>query len=535
MPEFLRVVQGKLIVSCQAQEGDAFHGPENMARFARAAVEGGAAAIRANGPADVRAIRQAVPAPVLGIQKVPVDDGRVLITPSFEDALALVEAGAAAVALDCTARGQRYGALERLRRIKAELGVPVAADIATLEEALAAAHAGADAVLSTMRGYTLETARVTAFEPAFIKQLVSSVEVPVIAEGRIWTLEQARAALENGAHAVVVGTAITRPREITAHFASALAEWAGRQLHNYIGLDLGGTNIKFGVVSGQGEFHFSGAVPTPAREGPEAVLERVKQVARECLERAQGLAIRAVGVATGGWVNPSTGEVIYATGNLPEWTGMRLGAELESTLGLPVFVENDANALAVAEKHFGAARGADNFICLTLGTGVGGGCYAGGRLNRGGHFLANALGHVLVEPGGLPCTCGQRGCLEVYANAAALLRYAGETRFASAKDVITTAHVGDSASRQAIRTLVGYLARGCASLVHVLDPELLVLGGGLAEGNQLLLEWLPQELDQRTAARHCRRLEVRLSALGYCGGVAGAAAVARERIRADAR
>jgi len=224
MPEFLRVVQGKLIVSCQAREGDAFQGPENMVRFARAAVEGGAAAIRANGPADVRAIRQAVSVPVLGIEKRPLDDGQILITPSFADAAALVEAGAAAVALDCTARGQRYGALERLRRIKAELGVPVAADIATLEEALAAAHAGADAVLSTMRGYTAETARVTAFEPVFIKQLVSSVELPVIAEGRIWTLEQARAALENGAHAVVVGTAITRPHETTAHFASALAE-----------------------------------------------------------------------------------------------------------------------------------------------------------------------------------------------------------------------------------------------------------------------------------------------------------------------
>src|SRR5581483_1687076 len=135
---------GRLIVSCQAPDADVFRDSESMARFARAAAAGGAGGIRANSPEDVRAIRQAVAIPVIGLQKRLQPDGKPLITPSFEDAKALVEAGAAIVAVDCTIRGQRTGALERLRRIRKELSVPVLADIATIEEAVAAQVAGAD-------------------------------------------------------------------------------------------------------------------------------------------------------------------------------------------------------------------------------------------------------------------------------------------------------------------------------------------------------------------------------------------------------
>ncbi len=193
-----------------------------MANFAIAAVEGGAAAIRARGPDDVRAIRGAVAVPILGIAKLPQDDGRTLITPTFESAQELVDAGADMIALDVTARGQRYGALERLARIRRELGVPVMADIATLEEALSAAKAGAAFVLSTMRGYTAETASVYSFDVPFLRELAARSTVPVIAEGMIDTPEQARCAIEAGCYAVVVGSAITRPVTITRRFAAAV-------------------------------------------------------------------------------------------------------------------------------------------------------------------------------------------------------------------------------------------------------------------------------------------------------------------------
>lgn len=513
----------RLIVSCQASEGEAFYGSEYMARFARAAVDGGAAGIRANGPADIRAIRQALDVPVFGIQKRMHADGRILITPAFEDAQALVEAGATAVALDCTARGRATGALDRIRRIKAELRVPVLADIATCEEAVAAAEAGADFVLSTMRGYTAETADVRAFEPAFISKLVRSVTVPVIAEGRINSPAEARRAIAAGAFAVIVGTAITRPHDITRWFAEAVAP----RRESVIGIDLGGTNTKYGVVSPDGKLASEGYLPTPPGGGRDALLGVLKAAARRSIE--SGPKVSAIGIATAGWVDPGSGRVAYATENLPGWTGTRIADELCQATGLPVAVENDANALAVAEHYFGAARGCDNFVCITLGTGVGGGCYVGGHLNRGAHFFANALGHVQIEPDGLGCTCGRRGCLEVYSNAAALMRYAG-AGYGSAEEVIRAANGGDATARDAVRRLANRLARGCAVIVHVLDPEMLILSGGLAQNNPALVTDLEAEMAGLTTVWEQRRLKIRLSPLAYYGGVFGAAAVALEKM-----
>jgi len=220
-PALTKVCQ-QLVVSCQAREGEPFRNPESQARFAISAVEGGAAGIRAQGADDVRAIRRVVSVPIIGIRKIKQEDGRVLITPTFESARELVEAGADMIALDVTSRGKRLGAIERLRKIRDELKVPVLADIATLDEALCAADAGADAVLSTMRGYTDDTAHVAAFDCDFIRELVHTSPVPVIAEGMIHTPEQARAALNSGAYAVVVGSAITRPITIARRFVGAM-------------------------------------------------------------------------------------------------------------------------------------------------------------------------------------------------------------------------------------------------------------------------------------------------------------------------
>jgi predicted NBD/HSP70 family sugar kinase len=422
--------------------------------------------------------------------------------------------------------------LERLRRIKEDLSVPVLADIATLEEAVQAAKAGADAVLSTMRGYTEETRHVLAFEPGFIAQLVSAVDAPVIAEGRIQSPQQARAALEAGSYAIIVGTAITRPESITRGFVAAIERWR-RQTDPQrvlVGIDMGGTWTKYGLVSGQGKLLFSSATPTPWNEGREALLQHLKQTASTCLGEAKRLAVTpgAMGLATAGWVDPQSGEIVFATGNLPGWTGAHPGAFLHEAFGLPVAVENDANALAVAEKHFGVAKAETDFVCITLGTGVGGGCYIGGRLNRGRHFFANSIGHIPIAGDGAPCTCGLRGCLESYTNAAALLRYAEKGKFTSGEQVIAAANASDPIARGAIIMLADYLAMGCAAIVHLLDPDLLVLAGGLAQDNPLLVSSLADSLAQRITAWRQRKLRIAASSLGYSAGVIGAAAVAAD-------
>lgn len=528
--ERIKQLEGQLIVSCQAAPEDAFYGPENMARFARSAERGGAGGIRASGAADVAAIKAAVDVPVIGIWKALWTDGQILITPEFEQARALVEAGATVIALDCTARGRRSGALDRVRRIRAELGVPVMADVATIEEAEIAMEHGASLVAPTMRGYTEDTRHITRFDVALLREMVRRIPVPVVAEGRIATPEDARAARQAGAWAVVVGTAITRPHEVAAGFAAAVrAAGAVRSAH-YLGIDMGGTNTKYGVVAGDGSMLFHSSVPTPAGAGRTGLLEHLKRVAQVGLEQSP-VPVAAVGIATAGWVNRDTGTVAYATDNLPGWTGAPIAGEIGAVVNLPVGVENDANALAVAEYRFGLAQGLPDFVCITLGTGVGGGCYVNGRLNHGKHWFANALGHITIESAGLPCTCGRKGCLEVYANSSALVRYAGGGAV-SAEAVIARANGGDEKARAAVRQLGEYLALGLASIIHMFDPEMVILSGGLVQDNALLMDHLRQRLAGEVNAFAQRSLVVEASQLGYFGGVVGAAAVAEQRLLA---
>ncbi len=529
--EVVQSIQGRLLVSCQASEGDVFHDPQLMSHFAAAAVTGGAAGIRANGSNDIRAIRRVTEVPIVGIEKTVHHDGLPLITPSFESARGLVEAGADMVALDCSERGQHAGALRRIREIHAKLRVPVLADVATAAQAISAVDAGADFVLSTLRGYTIETKDFLDFDPTFIAELVRVSRVPVIAEGRISSPEEARQAIAAGALAVIVGTAITRPAEIARSFAIAIEGEHSRRngVQHAIGIDLGGTQTKYGVVSSRGDLLFQAALETPARAGAAALLDHLKHIAQKAIKQAAdcGSEPLALGIATAGWVEADTGRVAFATDNLPGWTGTPVGEALALASGLPVAVENDANALAIGEKHFGAAKNFRDFACITLGTGLGAGCYISGSLNRGGHYFANALGHIPLVAGGELCSCGVRGCLEPYVNAAALVRYAGDS-WVSAQQVIAAANAGEQRAVEAIRTLACHLARGCAALVSLLDPEALILGGGLVENNSLLIAALRDELARLVRPWGNRALRIMPSQLGYYGGVLGAAALAFE-------
>lgn len=224
---FLAAVKGKLIVSCQALEHEPLHGSAIMAKMAGAAEIGGAAAIRANSPADIRAIKAAVDLPVIGLYKR--GDSGVYITPSFEDAAAVAAAGADIIALDCTDRPRPDGTrvADLLARVHDEIGKPIFADVSTLQEARAAAECGVAMAGPTLSGYTgARPMSMTRAEPDFelLGAMIAALPIPVIAEGRIGAPQQARKALDMGAWAVVVGSAITRPRTITARFVAALGD-----------------------------------------------------------------------------------------------------------------------------------------------------------------------------------------------------------------------------------------------------------------------------------------------------------------------
>jgi N-acylglucosamine-6-phosphate 2-epimerase len=212
-----------LIVSCQAGAGSALRGPEPMALMAREAAAGGAAGIRANGPADVAAIRAAVDLPIIGIHKLG-DPAGVFITPTVAAAVEVVRAGATLVALDGTRRPRPDGTplAALIAVIHADLDVPVMADVDTYEAGVAAREAGADLVATTLAGYT---GGPVPAEPdlELVARLASTLDCPVVAEGRYATPEQVRAALDAGAYAVVVGTAVTNPAAITRRFRQATA------------------------------------------------------------------------------------------------------------------------------------------------------------------------------------------------------------------------------------------------------------------------------------------------------------------------
>ncbi|QDP95448.1 N-acetylmannosamine-6-phosphate 2-epimerase [Microlunatus elymi] len=220
--ELVSGLRGGLVVSCQAYPGEPLREPEIMSRMAQAAVIGGAVAIRAQGLDDIKLIHQNVTVPQIGLWKVGVDG--VFITPTLEHALAVIRAGAEIVAIDGTRRKRPDGLTVRqtIEAIHDQTDALVMADVGDLDDALASERAGADLVSSTLAGYTTSRPRTEGPDLELLAQLTANLRLPVFAEGRIRTPEHARVCLEAGAHAVVVGTAITHPTTITRWFTDAL-------------------------------------------------------------------------------------------------------------------------------------------------------------------------------------------------------------------------------------------------------------------------------------------------------------------------
>jgi N-acylglucosamine-6-phosphate 2-epimerase len=216
-------LRGRLIVSCQAAQGDPLDHIDTLTRIAASAIRGGAGGLRAEGVERLIAFRAMTDLPIIGIIKTYDANGDVYITPDFKSAKAVSDAGASIIALDCTRRrlveAEPWPAL--IERIHNELGCPVCADIATVEDAIAAESAGADAIATTLYGYTAETKGNRTVSWSLLEQLVARLKVPIILEGHVTQSDEVRRALDIGANSVVVGSAITRPETITARLVEA--------------------------------------------------------------------------------------------------------------------------------------------------------------------------------------------------------------------------------------------------------------------------------------------------------------------------
>ena len=292
-----------------------------------------------------------------------------------------------------------------------------------------------------------------------------------------------------------------------------------------LGLDIGGTQIAGARVTPRGELVAHASRPTTP-DNPELILDALVEICEE-LGGRDGLP--AVGVAVAAFLDRDR-ENLFFSPNIA-WQNFPLKAEVEKRLGVPVVLENDANAAGWGEFRFGAARDVQSMIMLTIGTGVGGALVDDGRLLVGGFGMAAELGHLIIEPGGRLCGCGNYGCLEQYASGTALMRDARERL---GDESLTQAAVtdllreGNTHALEALDGVARAMGRGIASLVAVTDPELIVIGGGVASAGDLLLEPIRESfLDTYGAGARRPVAGIVAATMGNTAGVVGAADLAR--------
>ncbi|HEX6451827.1 MAG TPA: ROK family protein [Trebonia sp.] len=296
----------------------------------------------------------------------------------------------------------------------------------------------------------------------------------------------------------------------------------------YAGVDVGGTKIASGLVSPEGKVLGRRTDPTPARQGATAVLAAITDaIAKAAVALPADGVLAGAGVGTGGVVDHATGRVVAANSLLPGWSGMPVRERLEAALRVPVKVDNDVNVFALGEHYFGAGRGLRDVVYAAVGTGIGGAMILDGHLRRGAHHNAGEIGHwPLPEAAGRPCNCGGHGHVESVAAGPAITswyrEHGGDGAVSDLREVATRAAAGESAAVEALARGGRAFGRVLASLANVIDPEAVIVGGGVAEAGPAF--WLPMaealgaELMPAAAALILRR-----AALGGDAAVIGAA------------
>ena len=312
----------------------------------------------------------------------------------------------------------------------------------------------------------------------------------------------------------------------------------------YIGIDLGGTGIKAGVVNDKGEILSKASCPTLPERGYEAVIRDMANLAIQ-VARDSGHEIgdmEAIGVGLPGIMDPRTGRIPFCT-NLG-WHDVPLVEEMAKYVDVPVFVDNDATVAGLAESVAGVSAGCENSVFVTLGTGVGGGVVLGGKVFSGSHGVATEIGHMITVVDGEMCTCGNKGCFERYASATALIRegrrmceakpdaalakaVGGDLSAINAKHVIDLAKAGDPDCAAIFDRYVEHLAIGLVNIINLYDPEVIVLGGGVSHAGQFLLDAVRAKLPSLVFYKGMPYARVELAKLTNDAGIIGAAMLGR--------
>lgn len=315
-----------------------------------------------------------------------------------------------------------------------------------------------------------------------------------------------------------------------------------------IGIDLGGTTVKFAILTSEGDIQQKWSLVTDARENGSKIVPAIVESINEQLEKYQLTPNDFIGIGMGspGTVDRKAGTVIGAY-NLNWKTIQPVKKMIEEGTGISFAIDNDANVAALGERWKGAGENEEDVVFITLGTGVGGGIIAGGRLIHGVAGAAGELGHITVDPEGYDCTCGKNGCLETVASATGVVRlardfsedYAGESQLKyniddgqliTAKDVFDLAKENDKLAVRVVEKVAYFLGLACASVANTLNPSTIVIGGGVSNAGVFLIDQIKSYFDQFTYPTIRETTKIRLAELGNNAGVVGASSLIKEHM-----
>lgn len=313
-----------------------------------------------------------------------------------------------------------------------------------------------------------------------------------------------------------------------------------------IGIDVGGTNVKIALVDEKGKIIYSNSVPTYANMGYEYTVNNIKQAIRDLMKETNtdSKNIQGIGFDFPGQVDYKTGVVKLAP-NIPGWVNVPIAKMIEDEFHIPTKIDNDVRCAALGELNFGAGKGCENFICITVGTGVGSGLVINGKLVRGAANAAGEIGHIKLQMNDGPiCGCGDTGCLEAFASGPSIVAMAQEylksgksTKFrelAGAEGEITpylvakAAEAGDPVARRIFERVGTYLGMGLTSVINLLNPEKVIIGGGVAEAGDLLLAPVRKTVQERAMVVARESVEIVPAQLGNTAGVIGASMLIAE-------
>lgn len=313
----------------------------------------------------------------------------------------------------------------------------------------------------------------------------------------------------------------------------------------FLGVDLGGTKIKAGIVLENGDIVDKTEADTPVWDGIDGIVGSILILIDKLL-KSNGLtlqSIKAIGVGIPGVCNKE-GLVYYAPNLF--WNHVPLGSLLKEKIGVPIFIENDATVAAIGEATCGVTRGVSNSVLLTLGTGIGSGIIINGNTYRGNHGIGSEIGHMIVGENFYNCNCGNNGCLETFASATALVKYTEKLLMESnvnsilsridnnihrldAKLVFDCAKEGDFLANKAVDRLVKYLAIGIGNIINILDPEVIVIGGGISKAGSFLIDKLNKEIPKYIWLKSMNLTKIVLAGLENDAGIVGSAMLAKEK------